>query len=144
MQNYTFSMLKPDVISSGMVGKVIQYFENVGLTIVASKVVAFTSNQAEMFYSEHKEKNFFPELVEYILSGPVMVQVLKGDNAVSLHRDIIGATDPKQAKRGTIRKDLAQSISANLVHGSDSDLSAKKEISMFFSRIEINDTDFNI
>ena len=131
-------MLKPNAISERIVGNILQYFENAGMTIVDSKLLHFSREQAEEFYFEHKSQKFFEELVEYILSGPVIVQVLCGnDNIVELHREIIGATDPKMAKKGTVRGDLARSIDQNLVHGSDSEKSAKREIQMFFPHIKI-------
>lgn len=136
MQN-TFVMLKPDVISKKITGQVIQYFEDAKLKIVSSKLLLLGQKQATLFYQEHKEKPFFKELTNYITSGPVIAQVLQGENVISNARKIIGDTDPKRAKKGTIRGDLAESIEANLVHGSDSEESAKREISIFFSQLEI-------
>lgn len=134
---YTLSILKPDVVSRKIVGQVIQYLENAGLDIVASKFIQLTQEQAKSFYKEHENRPFFSELIEYITSGPVIVQVLRGPNAIKKNRDIIGATNPKEAEKGTIRGDLAESIDANLVHGSDSKEAAEREINMFFAKIDI-------
>ena len=136
-QEYTLSIIKPDATKRNITGKVNSYFEKGGLKIVAQKMTVLTKVMAEEFYAEHKERPFFASLVDYITSGPVILQVLKGDNAIALNRQIMGATNPENADAGTIRKDLAESIEANTVHGSDSAQSAKREIDFFFDASEI-------
>ena len=137
MGEYTFSMLKPNVISEKLAGKIIQYFERENLIIAASKMIHLTKNQAQFFLPRAQRKRLFDDLVKYITSGPVIAQVLFGKNAISLNRKIMGSTDPKDADKGTIRGDLAKSIDANLVHGSDSPKSAQREIQIFFQESEI-------
>lgn len=134
---YTFSMIKPDALQRRIIGKVENFFEKAGLKIVAQKMIKLTKAQAEEFYAEHKERPFFESLITYMTSGPVIVQVLKGQGAIKLNREIMGATDPKNAEVGTVRGEYGQSIEHNTVHGSDSAESAKREIEFFFSKDEI-------
>ena len=136
-QEYTLSIIKPDATKRNITGQVNSYFEKGGLKIVAQKMTVLTKKMAEEFYAEHKERPFFASLVDFITSGPVILQVLKGNNAIALNRQIMGATNPENADAGTIRKDLAESIEANTVHGSDSLESAKREIDFFFDASEI-------
>ena len=133
----TFSIIKPDAVKRNLIGHINQIIENSGLKILASKKMYLTKNQAEMFYSVHKERPFFESLVTYMTSGPVQVQVLEGKDAVSSYRKIMGATNPEQAEEGTIRKLYAESIEANSVHGSDSIENAEIEIGFFFSGAEL-------
>ncbi|NPA82639.1 MAG: nucleoside-diphosphate kinase [Epsilonproteobacteria bacterium] len=133
----TLSIIKPDAVAKGVIGKIIDRFESNGLRIAAMKKIKLTKEQAGEFYEVHKERPFFGELVEYMTSGPVVVMVLEGENAVAKNRELMGATDPKEAAPGTIRADFAESIEANAVHGSDSLENAKREIAFFFSKIEI-------
>ena len=133
----TFSIIKPDAVKRNLIGHINQIIESSGLKIVASKKMYLTKNQAEMFYSVHKERPFFESLVTYMTSGPVQVQVLEGKDAVSIYRKIMGATNPEQAEEGTIRKLYAESIEANSVHGSDSIENAEIEIGFFFSGAEL-------
>ena len=133
----TFSIIKPDAVKRNLVGHINQIIESSGLRIVASKKMYLTKTQAETFYSVHKERPFFNSLVSYMTSGPVQVQVLEGNDAVSNYRKIMGATNPEQAEEGTIRKLYAESIEANSVHGSDSPENAEIEISFFFSGAEL-------
>lgn len=133
----TLSIVKPDAVAKNVVGEIYTRFEKQGLKIVATKRMKLSTDQAEAFYAEHKQRPFFKDLVSFMTQGPIMVQVLEGDNAIAKHRDIMGATDPKQAKPGTIRADFADSIDANAVHGSDSSDAAKREISFFFKADEI-------
>ena len=133
----TFSILKPDVTRRNLTGAVNARIEAAGLRIVAQKRIQMTRAQAETFYGVHKERPFFGELVEMMTAAPVVVQVLEGDNAIQKNRDLMGATDPKQAAPGTIRADFAQSIDANAVHGSDSSVAAATEIAYFFKPTDI-------
>lgn len=133
----TLSIIKPDAVAKNVVGEIYTRFEKAGLRVVAAKRAHLTRQQAEKFYEVHKNRPFFKDLVEFITSGPVMIQVLQGENAVLKHRDIMGATDPKQAAPGTIRADFADSIDANAVHGSDSLENAQIEIGFFFAQTEI-------
>ena len=133
----TFSIIKPDAIKRNLMGHINQIIESSGLRIVASKKMYLTKTQAETFYSVHKERPFFNSLVSYMTSGPVQVQVLEGNDAVSNYRKIMGATNPEQAEKGTIRKLYAESIEANSVHGSDSPENAEIEIGFFFSGAEL-------
>ena len=133
----TFSIIKPDAVKRNLIGHINQMIESFDLKILASKKMYLTKKQAEIFYDVHKERPFFSSLVEYMTSGPVQVQVLEGENAVSKYREIMGATNPAEAKNGTIRKLYAESIEANSVHGSDSDENAKIEIGFFFSGSEL-------
>ena len=129
----TFSIIKPDAVAKNIIGKIYQRFEDAGLRIVAAKMLHLTKEQAEGFYAVHKERPFYQELVEYMTSGPVMVQVLEGENAIAKNREVMGATNPKEADPGTIRADFAESIDENAVHGSDAAETAKQEIAFFFS-----------
>ena len=133
----TLSIIKPDATERNITGKVNTYFENADLRIVAQKRVWLSLAQAQKFYEVHKERPFYGELCDFMISGPVVLQVLKGENAIIKNRDIMGATDPSLAAPGTIRKDFAESIEANCVHGSDSQESASKEIKYFFAGYEI-------
>jgi nucleoside-diphosphate kinase len=133
----TFSIIKPDATRRNLTGAVTQKLENAGLRVVASKRIQMSQAQAEGFYAVHKERPFFGELVSFMVSGPVVVQVLEGEDAVKRNRDVMGATNPADAAEGTIRKEFAESIEANSVHGSDSDENAKIEIDFFFKPEEI-------
>ena len=133
----TFSIIKPDATKRNLTGAVTKMLEDAGLRVVASKRIHMSREQAEGFYAVHKERPFFGELVEFMMSGPVVVQVLEGEDAVKRNRDIMGATNPADADEGTIRKTFAESIEANSVHGSDSDENAKIEIDFFFKPEEI-------
>ncbi|MGB0191896.1 MAG: nucleoside-diphosphate kinase [Candidatus Micropelagos thuwalensis] len=133
----TFSIIKPDATKRNLTGKIIDRFESNGLRVVASKRLHMSREQAEVFYAVHKERPFFGELVSFMISGPVVVQVLEGENAIAKNREIMGATNPADADEGTIRKDFAESIEANSVHGSDAPETAAEEIKFFFSDDEI-------
>jgi nucleoside-diphosphate kinase len=133
----TLSIIKPDAVAKNVIGQIYSRFEQAGLRIVAAKMLRLSRAQAEGFYAEHKGRPFFPALIEFMTSGPVTVQVLEGDNAVALHRDLMGATNPQNAAAGTIRADFADSIDANAVHGSDAATSAAREIAYFFASSEI-------
>ena len=133
----TFSIVKPDGVQKNVIGEVYRRFEQAGLKIIAAKMVQLTQAQAEGFYAVHKERPFFKDLVRFMISGPVMLQVLEGENAVAKNRELMGATDPKKADKGTIRADLANSIDENTVHGSDSLENAKIEIAQFFTDDQI-------
>ena len=133
----TFSIIKPDATRRNITGKVISKLEEGGLRVVASKRIHMTREQAEGFYAVHKERPFFGELVDFMMSGPVVVQVLEGENAVARNREIMGATNPADAEPGTIRAEFAESIGENSVHGSDGPDTAKEEIAFFFSEDEI-------
>jgi nucleoside-diphosphate kinase len=133
----TLSIVKPDGVARNLIGDVYHRFEKAGLRIVAARMLQLSTAQAESFYGVHRERPFFRDLVRYMCSGPVIAQVLEGENAIARHRDIMGATDPKKAAPGTIRADLAQSIEANVVHGSDAADTALREIAFFFSGTEL-------
>jgi nucleoside-diphosphate kinase len=133
----TFSIVKPDGVEKNLIGEVYSRFEKAGLSIVAARMLHLTRAQAEGFYAVHKERPFYNDLVAYMTSGPVVVQVLEGDNAVQRNREIMGATNPADADPGTIRADFAASIEENVVHGSDAPATAREEISFFFSEDEI-------
>lgn len=133
----TFSIIKPDAVAKNVIGAIYNRFETAGLRIVASKMVHMSKEQAEGFYAEHKERPFFTALVNFMTSGPVMVQVLEGENAVVRNREIMGATNPAEATAGTLRADYAESIDENAVHGSDAPESAAREIEYFFTQDEI-------
>jgi nucleoside-diphosphate kinase len=133
----TLSIIKPDAVAKNVIGEIIARFEQADLTIVAAKMLHLSKGQAEGFYSEHKERPFFGPLVEFMMSGPVVVQVLEGEGAVLKNRELMGATNPQEAEAGTIRSDFAQSIDANAVHGSDSPESAAREIAYFFESNEL-------
>ena len=133
----TLSIIKPDAVGNNVIGKILQRFEDNNLKIVASKMMHLSKEKAEGFYAIHKDKPFFDKLVNFMISGPVIVQVLEGDNAISKNREIMGATNPDEAKNGTIRKDFASSIDENAVHGSDALETANIEIKYFFDDSEI-------
>lgn len=133
----TLSILKPDAVAKNSIGEIISRFEAAGLKVVAAKMLHLSKAQAESFYDIHKERPFFNDLVKFVSSGPVLVQVLEGENAILVNRDIMGATNPKEAKPGTIRADFAASIDENAVHGSDAPETAKVEIAFFFKPEEI-------
>ncbi|MBV6418675.1 MAG: Nucleoside diphosphate kinase [Steroidobacteraceae bacterium] len=133
----TLSIVKPDGVTRNLIGEVVRRLEKSGLKVVGSRMLRLTKAQAEGFYAVHRERPFFNDLVRYMTSGPVVVQVLEGENAVAKNREVMGATDPKKAAPGTIRADLAESIEANTVHGSDSVENAKVEIAYFFKDSEI-------
>lgn len=137
MKERTLSIIKPDAVAKGVIGKILDRFESNGLRVAALKKLHLSKAQAGEFYAVHKERPFFKDLVEFMTSGPVVVSVLEGDNAVAKNRELMGATNPKEAKTGTIRADFAQSIDANAVHGSDSLDNAKIEIEFFFKNDEI-------
>ena len=128
----TLSIIKPDGVEKNVIGEIFKRFEDSGLTIIEAKMLHLTREQAEGFYAVHKERPFFNDLVDYMISGPVMVQVLEGENAIDKNRELMGATNPAEADEGTIRKDFATSIEKNTVHGSDGPDTAKEEISFFF------------
>ena len=134
----TLSIVKPDGVSRNLIGQVYSRFEKAGLTIVAARMLRLSEREAEGFYAVHRERPFFKDLVRYMTSGPVVVQVLEGENAIARNREIMGATDPKKAAPGTIRADLALSIEQNVVHGSDAPDTAAKEIAYFFSGTELH------
>ncbi len=133
----TLSIIKPDAVAKNVIGKIIDRFETNGLRIAAMKKIKLSKEDAAKFYEVHKERPFFNDLVAYMTSGPVVVMVLEGENAVAKNRELMGATDPKEAAPGTIRADFAESIEANAVHGSDSLENAQKEIAFFFAQREI-------
>lgn len=135
----TFSIIKPDAVAKNVIGEIVSRFEKNGLRVVASRMVQLTKEQAEGFYAVHKERPFFNDLVSFMVSGPVVVQVLEGENAVLKNRELMGATNPAEAAPGTIRADFAQSIDENAVHGSDAPETAKEEIAYFFSTEELCD-----
>ena len=137
MKERTLSIIKPDAVAKGVIGKILDRFESNGLRVAALKKLHLSKAQAGELYAVHKERPFFKDLVEFMTSGPVVVSVLEGDNAVAKNRELMGATNPKEAKAGTIRADFAQSIDANAVHGSDSLDNAKIEIEFFFKNDEI-------
>ena len=128
----TLSIIKPDAVAKNVIGEIYSRFEKAGLQIIAARMMHLTREQAEGFYAVHKERPFFNDLVEFMTSGPVMVQCLEGDNAIALNRQLMGATNPKEAEAGTIRADFADSIDANAVHGSDAPETAAVEIEYFF------------
>ena len=133
----TFSIIKPDAVAKNVIGQIYSRFESNGLNIVAAKMLHLTQAQAEGFYAEHSERGFFKDLISFMVSGPVIMQVLEGEGAVLKHREIMGATNPKEAAAGTIRADFAASIDENAVHGSDAVETAQREIAYFFSDDEI-------
>ena len=133
----TLSIVKPDAVAKNVIGQIYTRFENAGLKIAASRMVHLSRAEAEGFYAVHRERPFFKDLVEFMISGPVMVQVLEGENAIMKNRDLMGATDPKKADKGTIRADFADSIDANAVHGSDGPDTAKLEIAYFFPSLNV-------
>ena len=129
----TLSIIKPDAVSKGFAEEICKRLESAGLNIISKKSLHLTEEEAEGFYIEHKGKSFFPDLITFMTSGPIQVQILEGDNAISKYREVMGNTDPKEADPGTLRADFADSIDANAVHGSDSEKSAEREINYFFS-----------
>jgi nucleoside-diphosphate kinase len=129
----TLSIIKPDGVQKNLIGEIYSRFEKAGLEVVAARMMQLTTEQAEGFYEVHKERPFYADLVSYMMSGPVMVQVLSGENAIAQNREIMGATNPADAAQGTIRADFAESIEENIVHGSDGPETAAKEIAFFFS-----------
>tara|TARA_B100001769_G_C21484760_1_gene281940 strand:- start:8 stop:427 length:420 start_codon:yes stop_codon:yes gene_type:complete len=133
----TLSIIKPDAVSKNVLGKILDRFESSGLKIIAIKMLHLDKDMAEGFYAEHKGKPFFEKLINFMTSGPVVVQVLSGENAIKTNRELMGNTNPEEAASGTIRSDFAESIDANAVHGSDSPESAEREISYFFTESEI-------
>ena len=133
----TLSIIKPDAVKRDLTGKIIAMFEEKGLRVVAQKKIWLSKEQAGSFYDIHRDRPFFGELCEFMSSGPIVAQVLQGDNAIELNREIMGATNPEQAEAGTIRKEFALSMTENSAHGSDSPETAKEEISFFFSGLEI-------
>ena len=133
----TLSIIKPDAVGKNVIGQIISRFEAAGLTVVAAKLVNLSDTVAGGFYAEHKERPFYADLVAFMTSGPVVVQVLEGENAIALNRELMGATNPQEAAPGTIRAEFAQSIDANAVHGSDSPASAEREVAYFFASSEI-------
>ena len=133
----TLSIIKPDAVAKNVIGQVYSRFEGSGLKIIAAKMVHLSRNDAEGFYAVHRQRPFFNDLVNFMISGPVIVQVLEGDNAIQKNRDLMGATDPKKAARGSIRADFADSIDANAVHGSDAQETAAVEIACFFPTLNI-------
>ena len=134
----TLSIIKPDAVAKNVIGEINARFEKAGLTLVAMKMLHLDDDKAGGFYAEHKERPFYKDLVAFMTSGPVVVQVLEGENAILANRDLMGATNPKEAAAGTIRADFASSIDANAVHGSDSPASAEREIAYFFGADEIH------
>lgn len=133
----TFSIIKPDAVAKNVIGKIVSRFESNGLKIVASKMKHLSRQEAEGFYAVHRERPFFRDLVEFMISGPVVLQVLEGEDAIARNRELMGATDPKKADAGTIRADFAESIDANAVHGSDAPETAVQEIAFFFPASEV-------
>ncbi len=133
----TFSIIKPDAVAKNVVGKIVSRFEDNGLKVIASRMKHLSRQEAEGFYGVHKDRPFFKDLVEFMISGPVVLQVLEGDDAIAKNRTLMGATDPKKADAGTIRADFAESIDANAVHGSDAPETAAAEIAYFFPASEV-------
>lgn len=134
---HTLSIIKPDAVAKNLVGEIISRFEQAGLRIVAAKMLQLSEREAAGFYAEHKGRPFFNDLVSFMTSGPIVVQVLEGENAIAKNRELMGATDPKKADKGTIRADFAETIDENAVHGSDSATSAAREVSYFFATTEV-------
>ena len=129
----TLSIIKPDAVAKNVIGEIISRFEKNNLKIIAAKLITLSASDAWCFYAEHKGKPFYDDLIEFMTSGPVFIQVLEGEDAISKNRELMGNTDPSKADPGTIRADFAQTIDANAVHGSDSEISAEREIAFFFS-----------
>jgi nucleoside-diphosphate kinase len=134
---HTLSIIKPDAVAKNVIGQIYARFEAAGLKVVAAKMVRLSPEEAGAFYAAHKERSFFKDLVDFMISGPVMIQALEGENAVLKHRDLMGATDPKKAAPGTIRADFADSIDANAVHGSDGVEAAAAEVAFFFPGMNV-------
>ena len=133
----TLSIIKPDAIKKNVIGQILARFEKAGLRIVAARMKHLSRDEAEGFYAVHRERPFFRDLVEFMISGPVLIQVLEGENAIAKNRELMGATDPRKADKGTIRADFAQSIDANAVHGSDGPDTAQTEVAYFFAACEV-------
>ena len=133
----TLSIIKPDAVAKNVIGQIYARFEGAGLKIVAARMAHLSRGEAEAFYAVHSARPFFKDLVEFMISGPVMIQALEGENAIATHRDLMGATDPKKAEKGTIRADFADSIDANAVHGSDALETATAEIAFFFPGMSV-------
>ena len=133
----TLSIIKPDAVAKNVIGQIYSRFEGAGLKVVAAKMKQLSQADAEGFYAVHRERPYFKDLEKFMISGPVMIQVLEGEGAVAKHRDLMGATDPKKAEPGTIRADFAESIDANAVHGSDAEETARNEIAYFFSGLQV-------
>jgi len=133
----TLSIIKPDAVAKNVIGEILARFEKAGLRIIAARMIHLSRQEAEGFYAVHRARPFFKDLVDFMISGPVMVQALEGENAILKNRDLMGATDPKKAEKGTIRADFAQSIDANAVHGSDAPETAQTEIAYFFPTLNI-------
>ena len=134
----TLSIIKPDAVAKNVIGKIYSRFETNGLKVIAARMVHLSRQEAEGFYAVHKARPFFKDLVEFMISGPVMIQVLEGEDAIQKNRDLMGATDPKKAEKGTIRADFAESIDANAVHGSDAPETAAVEIAYFFRTLDLH------
>ena len=134
----TLSIIKPDAVAKNVIGQIYARFEAAGLKVIAARLAHLSRGEAEAFYGVHKERPFFKDLVDFMISGPVMISALEGENAILKHRDLMGATDPKKAAAGTIRADFAESIDANAVHGSDAVETAQVEISFFFAGMNIH------
>ena len=134
----TLSIIKPDAVAKNVIGKIYQRFEDAGLKVIAARMMHLSEREAAEFYAVHKERPFFGDLVSFMISGPVMVQVIEGEDAIAKNRDLMGATDPKKAEAGTIRADFAQSIDANAVHGSDAPETAANEIAFFFPGLDVH------
>jgi nucleoside-diphosphate kinase len=139
MVERTLSIVKPDAVANGHIGNILNRFEKAGLTIVAAKMLWLSKQKAQAFYAVHKERPFFNSLIEFMISGPVLVSVLEGPGAIAKNRELMGATDPAKAAAGTIRKDLGESIDHNAAHGSDGPETAKEEVAHFFSGLELSD-----
>ena len=133
----TFSIIKPDAVAKNVIGEIMARFEKAGLKVIAARMVHLSRSEAEGFYAVHKGRPFFKDLVDFMISGPVMIQALEGENAIAVHRDLMGATDPKKAEKGTIRADFADSIDANAVHGSDAAETAAVEIAYYFPALNV-------
>ncbi len=133
----TLSIIKPDAVAKNVIGQIYSRFEGAGLKIIAARMTQLSRADAEGFYAVHSARPFFKDLVDFMISGPVIIQVLEGENAIAKHRDLMGATDPKKAEKGTIRADFADSIDANAVHGSDAEETAKTEIAYFFPALNV-------
>ncbi|HEY5897774.1 MAG TPA: nucleoside-diphosphate kinase [Burkholderiales bacterium] len=133
----TLSIIKPDAVKKNVIGQILARFEKAGLRIIAARMMHLSRAEAEGFYAVHRQRPFFKDLVDFMISGPVLVQVLEGDNAIAKNRDLMGATDPKKAEKGTIRADFADSIDANAVHGSDGADTARTEVAYFFPACEV-------
>ena len=134
----TLSIIKPDAVAKNVIGQIYSRFENAGLKVIAARMTQLSRAQAEAFYGVHRQRPFFKDLVDFMVSGPVMIQVLEGEGAIARNRDLMGATDPKKAAPGTIRADFADSIDANAVHGSDGEETARNEVAFFFPGLDIH------